>query len=134
MVLILIYSSLKVTSCPHHHQNPQRIIKRLFRRYMFVENPYPSQVHLSVIPKRVSRQITLQTQSSTMCPWSWSHDDNPDRVPRFLIKAVCPDCKHFCRAVLYNYKGLMQRCDVRIGRAVWKWTLFELPVAFVFDP
>ena len=101
---------------------------------MFVENPYPSQVHLSVIPKRVSLQITLQTPSSTMCPWSWSHDDNPDRVPRFLTKAVCPDCKHFCRAVLYNYKGLMQRCDVRIGSAVWKWTLFELPVAFVFDP
>ena len=133
--MIEICSSLQVSGCPHHNQNPRKTLKRLLRKFMFVENPSPARMHPSLtIPRRIGRHVAVQIPGTTMCPWNWAQDDNPDRVPRFLTKAVCPDCKHYCRAVLYYHKGLVQRCDVRIGKTVWKWTLVELPVAFVFDP
>ena len=101
---------------------------------MFVEKPSASPRSSVVIPGRRTREVTVQLPGNSKCPWSWAQDDNPNRVPRFLTKAVCPNCKHFCRAVRYSHRGLEQKCDVRTGEVVWKWAVVELPVAFLFDP
>ncbi|KAJ7371812.1 hypothetical protein OS493_023153 [Desmophyllum pertusum] len=135
-VLISVISASLQISCPNVLQKPHKTLKRLRRNFLFVE-PEPASASLRSslgIPRRVSRDVTVQMPGTSKCPWSWAQDDNPDRVPRFLTKAVCPDCKHFCRAVLYYHRGLVQRCDVRTGETVWKWTSVELPVAFIFDP
>ena len=133
MFVSVISSSLQ-TSCPDVHQKPQKTLKRLRRNFFFVEKPSGSLQPSVGIPRRVSRDVTVKLPGTSKCPWSWAQDDTPDRVPRFLTKAVCPNCGHYCRSVLYYHRGLVQRCDFRTGQTVWKWTLIELPVAFVYDP
>ncbi len=134
VLISVVSSSLQSSSCPNVHLKPSKILKRLRQSFLFVEKP-PASLQSSLgIPKRVSRDVTVKLPGTTKCPWSWAQDDNPDRVPRFLTKAVCNNCGHFCRAVLYYHRGSVQRCDVRTGEKVWKWTVVELPVAFVFDP
>ena len=130
----VISLSLEMT-CPEFRQRPQKTLMRLRRHFLFVEKPFTSlQSPATANPRRVSRDVTVQTPGTSKCPWSWAQDDSPDRVPRFLSKAVCPDCPHYCRSVLYYHRGLVQRCDISTGQTVWKWTLVELPVAFVYDP
>ena len=129
----IISTSLQI-SCPGVHQKPRKTLKRLRRNFLFVEKPFVSLQSSLGIPRRVGRDVIRQMPGTSHCPWSWAQDDNPDRVPRFLTKAVCPDCAHYCRSVLYYHRGLVQRCDVRTGQTVWKWTLVELPVAFIYDP
>ena len=130
----IIPSSLQVPSCAKVPLTSQKILKRLRRNFMFVEKPSASPQPSVGIPRRSTREVTLQLQGYSKCPWSWAQDDNPNRFPRFLTKAVCPNCKHFCRAVRYSHRGLVQKCDVRTGEVVWKWAVVELPVAFLFDP
>ena len=126
--------SLQMT-CPQFRQKPQKTLKRLRKHFLFVEKPSVTGLQSPTMsPRRVSRDVTMQTPGTTLCPWSWGQDDNPERVPRFISKAVCSDCAHYCRSVLYYHRGLVQRCDVSTGQTVWKWTLVELPVAFVYDP
>ncbi len=128
--LLSVISSSPQISCPNIRQKPHKTLRRLRRNFLFVEKPSVSSLG---IRRRVSRDASTQIPGTYKCPWTWGQDDNPDRVPRFLTKAVCPSCGHYCRAVLYYHKGLVQKCDVRTGEKVWKWTLVELPVAFVFD-
>jgi len=118
----------------HLHLKPRKVLKRLRQDFLFVEKPSASLQSSLGIPRRVGRDVTRQMPGTSYCPWKWAQDDNPERVPRFLTKAVCPDCAHYCRSVLYYHRGLVQRCDVRTGQTVWKWTLVEIPVAFVYDP
>ena len=127
--------SLQIPSCPIVQLKPQKTLKHLRHHFMFVETEPSTLLQSSLgIRRRVSRNVPVKIPGTTKCPWTWEHDDNPNRVPRFLTKAVCPDCVHYCRAVLYNHRGLVQKCDVRTGETVWKWNSVELPVAFVFDP
>ena len=128
----LICSSIQI-SCSDFDQKPRKILKRLRRNFLFVEKPTFLRSSQG-IPRGVGRDVTKQMLGTTKRPWSWAQDDNPDRVPRFMTKAVCPRCARYCRALLYYYRGLVQRCDVRIGQTVWKWILVELPVAYVYDP
>jgi len=118
----IISTSLQI-SCPDVHQKPRKTLKRLRRNFLFVEKPFVSLQSSLGIPRRVGRDVIRQMPGTSHCPWSWAQDDNPDRVPRFLTKAVCPDCAHYCRSVLYYHRGLVQRCDVRTGQTVWKWTI-----------
>ena len=133
-VFVSVISLSLQISCPNVRQKPQKKLKYLRRNFLFVEKPFAASQSAKGILRRVSRDVTTQMPGTSMCPWSWAQDDNPDRVPRFLTKAVCPDCAHYCRSVLYYHRGLVQRCDVRTGQTVWKWSLVELPVAFVYDP
>ena len=134
VLLGMISSSLQAPSCQKVPLTPQKTLKRLRRNFMFVEKPSASPQSSVRIPRRSTRDVTVQLPGTSKCPWSWAQDDNPNRVPRFLTKAVCPNCKHYCRVVRYSHRGLVQKCDVRTGETVWKWTATELPVAFVFDP
>ena len=133
-VFVSVISSSLQISCPDVIQKPHKTLKRLRRNFVFVEKPSVSLKSSLGIPRRIGRDVISQMPGTSYCPWSWAQDDNPNRVPRFLSKAVCPDCAHYCRSVLYYHRGLVQRCDFRTGQTVWKWTLVELPVAFVCDP
>ena len=130
----VVSSSLLTSSCPYVHLKPHKALKRLRQSFLFVEKPSASLQTSLGTPRRVNRDVLVKLPGTTTCPWSWAQDDNPDRVPRYLTRAVCSSCGHFCRAVLYSHRGLVQSCDVRTGEKVWKWTVVELPVAFVFDP
>ena len=112
---------------------PRKLLKLLRQDFLFVEKPSTLSDSLPSLPRR-SRRVTVQMSGTSTCPWSWAQDDNPNRVPRFLTKAVCPDCGHYCRSVRYCHRVLMQKCDVKTGQIVWKWTSVKLPVAFVYDP
>ena len=111
---------------------PRKLLKLLRQDFLFVEKPSAS-TSLPSLPRR-PRRVTVQMPGTSTCPWSWAQDDNPNRVPRFLTKAVCPDCRHYCRSVLYHHRGLERKCDAKTKQTVWKWTSVELPVAFVYDP
>ncbi|RMX46970.1 hypothetical protein pdam_00011916 [Pocillopora damicornis] len=80
-----------------------------------------------------SGQTSRQIPHSYECPFKWDRDDDPARLPRFMTKAVCRDCKHYCLPVHYSQKGLVRKCDVTTGEVVWKWITVELPVAFVYN-
>lgn len=134
VMMSVLSCSLQIPSCPIVQQKPQKTLKHLRNHFMFVEKPSTLLQSSLGITRRVGRGVTVKIPGTTKCPWTWEQDDNPDRVPRFLTKAVCPNCVHYCRAVLYNHRGLVQKCDVRTGETVWKWNSAELPVAFVFDP
>lgn len=124
-------SSLLTLNCSNVHQSARKKLAFLRHDFMFVENPSSSRQTTLEIPRRVSRDVTMP--GTTKCPWKWALDDNPNRVPRFLTKAVCSFCGHYCRAVLFHHRGLVQRCDVKTGETVWKWVQVKLPVAFVYD-
>jgi hypothetical protein len=56
-------------------------------------------------------------------------------MPRYVVKAVCPGCKHFCKAVYYTINVLVKKgCDRRTGEETWKWVQKKVPVAFVYKP
>lgn len=112
---------------------PRKLLKLLRQDFLFVEKPSALSDSLPSLPRR-SRRVTAQMPGTSTCPWRWAQDDNPNRVPRFLTKAVCPNCGHYCRSVLYSHRTLVQKCDVKTGQLVWKWTFVKLPVAFVYDP
>lgn len=134
VLMIAVSYCLQIHPCPAVQLKPQKTLKHLRHHFIFVETPSTLPQSSLGITRRISRGVTVKIPGTTKCPWNWAQDDNPDRVPRFLTKAVCPNCVHYCRAVLYNHRGLVQKCDVRTGETVWKWSTVELPVAFVFDP
>ena len=128
--MAVLFSAISTSfrlSCQNVRQKPHRTLRRLRRNFLFVEKSSGAES-----PGRAGR-ASRQIPGTFKCPWRWAQDDNSDRVPRFLTKDVCPDCKHYCRAVLYSHRGLVQKCDVKTGEIVWKWILIELPVAFVFN-
>ena len=110
------------------------MLKHLHLNFLFVEKPSSSLQSSLGIPRRTTRHLPVKIPGTTKCPWTWGYDDNLDRIPRYLTKAVCPNCGNYCRKVLYYHRGLVQRCDNTTGETVRKWTVIELPVAFVLDP
>ena len=124
----IITPSLHLPSCRKVFLPPRKALKRLRQNFMFVETTFFG------TPRQRTRYVDAQRSGNSICPWRWVHDDNPNRVPRFLTKAVCPNCKHYCHAIRYSHRGLVQKCDVKTGEAVWQWTVVELPVAFIYDP
>ena len=113
-------------SCPDVTRRPRarKKLHHLRNNFLFVEN---------VDSSEESGQTSRQIPHSYECPFKWDRDDDPARLPRFMTKAVCRDCKHYCLPVHYSQKGLVRKCDVRTGEVVWKWITVELPVAFVFN-
>lgn len=127
--------SLQVFSCPTVSSlTPQKTLKRLRRHFMFVSRTATTLKSAPRTSRQTTRDGTVQLPGTSRCPWSWGLDDDPNRFPRFLTKAVCPNCTSSCREVRYSLKGLVQDCDVRTGERVWMWTVVELTTAFVYDP
>ena len=113
-------SSLQISS-QVVHQLPHKTLTHL----RLVEKAFASLQSSRETFLRISRDVTSKISGRLICPRTWDRDDDPDRVPRFLAKAVCPNCRNYCRAGLYYHRGLMHRCDITTGEKVWKWTVVE---------
>ena len=72
------------------------------------------------------------------CGWTYEKDEDLNRQPRFLAKAVCENCPPSCKAIEFHHRVLVRHCQtLRTHRKVlhaWKWGTKTLPVAFVYDP
>ena len=77
------------------------------------------------------------TEHTTYCPWRWKVDDNPDRIPRFLVYAdldcAYPDCDIYCREVYYTHRTLVLQRNKTTGVTWWSWIPETKKVAYVYD-
>ena len=80
----IITPSLQLPSCRKVFLPPRKTLKRLRQNFMFVETTFFG------TPRQRTRYVDAQRSGNSICPWRWVHDDNPNRVPRFLTKAVLP--------------------------------------------
>ena len=103
------------------------------QRYIFVENKLVIQSSNSTQINGRNNFVTGAIEGTTKCPWKWATDDDPDRIPRYIAKAVCPQCKHYCRAVFYTHNSLVQRCDRKTGTLYWTRMERTLQIAYVYD-
>ena len=90
-----------------------------------------------ILPNRQKREVG--ERKSLYCNWTIDLDDNVDRFPRYLPKAVCENCPPYCEEIDYHHKVLIRDCssDLTTHRRkidVWKWETVALPVAFVYNP
>ena len=92
-----------------------------------------SSAHQKLSPKGRRRRNPSNLPGTALCPWKWGLDDDPHRKPRFLAKAECSGCPHFCRVVYFSHKALVQRCDSKTGFKVWRFTEKTLPIAYLYD-
>lgn len=116
-----------------------RVLRLLEEKYIFVKKKTRSEIPLLTTTPFPRRRTTRVADASnipgtTYCPWVWEQDDDPERVPRILVKAKCPGCKHFCKPVHYHHTVLIAKCDKTTGHKVWKWRERKLAVAYVYEP
>ena len=100
--------------------------------YLFVENNSSTNQ-----TQQVNGRIKLlsgATEGTSYCPWSWAVDDDPHRIPRYLLKAECRSCNHYCRAVFYTHNALVQRCDRTTGEIIWKRKEKTMEITYLYDP
>lgn len=116
--------------------NAAQILRHLRQKYVFVKkittNPFNAPDGSQIPPPRKTRSNSVP--GTDYCPWTWGRDEDPARVPRSIVKAVCTGCAHFCRPVDYHHKVLVSRCDKTTGDKVWKWKERILAIAYVYDP
>lgn len=116
-----------------------RVLRLLEEKYIFVKKKTRSEIPLLTTTPFPRRRTTRVADASnipgtTYCPWVWEQDNDPERVPRILVKAKCPGCKHFCKPVHYHHTVLIAKCDKTTGHKVWKWRERKLAVAYVYEP
>ena len=131
-----INSSLLPTpsSCqPKPGLNAAQILRHLRQKYVFVRKITTNSNDGSRLPP-VRKPRSNSLPGTHYCPWVWSQDKDPERVPQTIVKAECPGCGHFCRPVYYHHKVMVSRCDKTTGETVWKWKQRTLAIAYVYDP
>ena len=67
-----------------------RLLQLIRQQYIFVENKLVTQGSNSTQLNGRSNFVTGAIEGTTKCPWKWATDDDPDRIPRYIAKAVCP--------------------------------------------
>ena len=110
-----------------------QLLQKIRERYNFMENIL---VAHSSNHTQINGRINFVTgakEGTIKCPWTWAIDEDPDRIPRYLAKAECPQCNHYCRAVFYTHNSLVQRCDRKTGILYWKRMERTLQIAYVYD-
>jgi len=128
-----------INSSPCHRKpglKAAQVLRHLRQKYVFVKKITTNPLNpLDGSPRPPPRKTRSNSSpGSDYCPWTWDRDEDPARVPRSIVKAVCPGCAHFCRPVYYHHKVLISRCDKTTGEKVWKWKERTLTIAFVYDP
>ena len=110
-----------------------QMLRHFREKYIFVRKAvnYP-QEDSDLLPR--IRRSSSPVSRSDYCSWIWERDDDPERVPRKIVKAVCPGCPHFCRPVDYHLRVLVARCDKTTGEKVWKWKEKTIAISYVYDP
>ena len=137
MILLIDLMTLPGSrSCPARRKQrftDSQLLQRIRQRYIFMENKLV--VHRSN-HTQINGGINFITgakEGTKKCPWTWAIDEDPDRIPRYLAKAECPQCKNYCRAVFYTHNSLVQRCDRKTGTLYWKRMERTLQIAYVYD-
>lgn len=136
---LLLYVVEMVLSAPCGEKlvTPRSVVERVSKAgWLLVKgNSYQELRESLNIPPRLRRSIN-QTRSR-YCSWTNEPDENVNREPRYLPKAVCKGCKWYCRPVYYNHRVLVRDCPAlkthKERMDVWKWEQVTLPVAFVYD-
>lgn len=131
-------------SSPVKRLSPNKKFKHLRQHYYFVEKVEVASLRemLSIPLRRTRRDIKVVDSNysrgrrvgTSLCPWQWTTDVDQSRSPSSFTKAVCSQCRHYCRAVYYNHRALVKTCDQTTGIRVWKWIDVLLPIAYVYDP
>ena len=102
---------------------------RANRGYLLVEK-----VPLANNNTHSNRPVPAGTREGTRyCPWIWTLDDNPNRLPRYLARAECHNCNFNCRAVFYSHSTLERRCTHKSPVCTWRRIEMPLEIAYVFD-
>ena len=103
---------------------------RVSRKYFLVENF----LLLTNDTRNRNRPVPFGTGEGTRnCPWIWTIDDDPNRIPRYLARAECSKCNFNCRAVFYSHSTLEQRCTHKSPVCLWWRIERPMEVAYVFD-
>ena len=127
-----------ITSSPCRGKSDLRAaqaLRHLQQKYIFVRKKASALIPKQLSPQpRNTRSDASSIPGTTYCPWKWVQDVDLERMPRSIMKAVCPGCAHFCRPVYYYHNVLIPKCDKKTGEKVWKWKEKELAVAYVYDP
>ena len=123
-------------SCPARRRQrftDSQMLQKIRQRFIFLENKL---VLNSSNHTQINGGINFVTgakEGTKKCPWAWAIDEDPHRIPRYLAKAVCPQCNHYCRAVFYTHNSLVQRCDRKTGTIYWTRIERTLQIAYVYD-
>lgn len=138
-VLILFQVLLMIQSAPCSKSSvvtPREVVDKVSKSNLLLvkQNPW-QQLHQSLNPRQ---RRSLNTVFSFHCNWTIEVDDNVDRNPRFLSKAVCKDCQWYCKPVYYEHRVLLRDCPKlrthKVEIDLWKWETVTLEVAFVYNP
>ena len=94
---------------------------RASRKYLLVKN-----FLLENNNTHSNRPVPAGTREGTPnCPWIWTLDDNPNRLPRYLARAECHNFNFYCRAVFYSHSTLKKRCNHKSPVCTW-WRIESL--------
>jgi len=138
MVFLINLMSLpsSVSGCSSRRKkqfSDSQLLQKIRERYIFVENKLVAHRSNNTQINGGINFVTGAKEGTQKCPWTWAIDEDPDRIPRYLAKAECPQCNHYCRAVFYTHNSLVQRCDRKTGTLYWKRMERTLQIAYVYD-
>ena len=110
-----------------------QLLQKIRQSFIFVENKLVAHSSNHTQVNGGINFVTGAKEGTKKCPWTWAIDEDPHRIPRYLAKAACPQCNHYCRAVFYTHNSLVQRCDRKTGTIYWTRMERTLQIAYVYD-
>ncbi|RMX61369.1 hypothetical protein pdam_00020190 [Pocillopora damicornis] len=116
---------------------PKKVLRRILKekRFMIMENAMAEadESGLKIPLLRKTRSASPIMQGASPCQWQWRSTDRPSEIPRFLREAHCPNCDHYCTAIKYTVKVLVQdKCDPKSGLPIWRWKEREIKVGYFY--
>lgn len=127
-IISVMTSLVNCLECNETDLNATKMLRHLRQNYEFVRKA------TTYSPDSGRKRKSTSIPGTDNCPWTWERDNDPDRVPQTIVKAVCRGCDHHCRSVSYTHRVLVERCDKTTGYKVWKWKQRTFAIAFVYDP
>lgn len=144
--IIAVLSSSLPHSC-NSKIHPKKALQRIREKnFMTVENTlvgFDSKIEELLRMKpftrkrrdvRQPRDATSELQGASPCQWKWGlTKKRPNEIPSTLTRAICPGCKHYCKAIRYSIRVLVKDgCDPKSGLPIWRWKLREITIAYVY--
>lgn len=142
-VFTLLYLAQIINSAPCGVTlvTPRKVVERVSRSGWLLVRGNSWEDFRKSLNIRPRQRRSIDQRKSRHCNWTDELDENVNRKPRFLHKAVlvCKSCSSFCKPVDFDHKVLVKDCNAslrthRERMDVWKWETVTLPVAFVYNP
>lgn len=122
--------------CGRSLVTPREVVEKVSRSGWMLVKPNTWERFQEHSADRQRRSVSQY--GSKYCNWTIEIDDNVERNPRFLSKAVCKGCPFYCKPVYFQHRVLMRDCiNMRTKKEkinVWKWETVTLEVAFAYRP